>query len=685
MSFLDFDGEFASLKRSLAEELKNDKLVQRLAKELKAQKAAQAEEEDQFIDADEAPKQNAPEPVNPEDHYTVKPRKVLKLTGLEELRKAREEESKPRKRVHLTGIKELREKVLGAGNVEKPKKRLKLIPMAGSHAVKKSGEVTVDANAQTDGPKDNEEQRHPEPNQDSESANLGSVDEEKPGPADLSRQDEQSVNDKRDLDDAVNGKEEGSADLNSTIDIEDITLMKRTILSQLNGRKFPALEESLLHKTYKDVYKVLQHTVNDREGNTALLIGPRGTGKTLVIDRALENLQKTYGKLFITIKLDAHLHSDDKLALREVARRLDMNVGGSSEDKTRTFEQRAISDTFTNILLALDLNTSPEQSEEAQKSSTPIVFVINEIEKFTGSNKQTLLYNLFELTQSSKIPICVLGVCTKFTTRELLEKRVRSRFSQRVMTTQLPSTLEDFWSNAKLSLQVHSSAMDQFKDKLYPLDWNKKIDEAFDHPTQLTRVVHRIFHSTKSYKDLNNCLVMPVSLISPSRPFPDDTQTVKYFQMQCPGFTQAIFKSLSTTELLLTIAAARWIARSEVPQVNFNLAYKEYTDMMKQFNAEATTLFSNTSHIDNTALAGIKVEQKIWSPKVMRDSWDNLYKYGILFDAITSNNEVNANNNFNMYKLIVLDTSKTLQLDMTLEELGQLVTEGDYYKTLTKL
>lgn len=107
--------------------------------------------------------------------------------------------------------------------------------------------------------------------------------------------------------------------------------------------------------------------------------------------------------------------------------------------------------------------------------------------------------------------------------------------------------------------------------------------------------------------------------------------------------------------------------------------------MMKQFNAEATTLSSNTSHLDNFVLAGIKVSQRIWSAKVMRDSWDKLYRHGLLFDIITSNNEVNANNNHNMYKLVVLDASKTLQLDVTLEELGQIIPEGDLYKKLTKL
>lgn len=669
MSFLDFDGEFASLKRSLLEEMKQDKFVQRLKNERKPRSELAHQEsvsdDEIFFDANDK--------AAPNEHYTTKPRKKLQLRGIEELKKLKETEKKPRKRICLSGIEELRQSV-------KPQKRVRLIPLPKGYSIKKEEEAS-DANR----PEETVEKdvSHALENSRSQPDNGLDQGNDNGDLGDVNENAEDAIG--QDGDGSFAGKREPNDNvLEGTDGLDDTQLLKRTVMAQLAGREFPALEDSLLAQTYKDIHKVLQHTVGDRESTSALLIGPRGTGKTLVVNRALSNLRERYGKLFITIKLNALLHTDDNLAFREIARQLDLNTSGT-DDRTRTFEQRAISDTVTNVLLALDSNASPNKSDEDFKSSTPVVFIIDEIEMFTASNKQTLLYNLFELSQSSKIPIGVIGVGTKFTTRELLEKRVRSRFSQRIITTQLPTSVEDFWASAKLSLKVHSSAMSQFKDVSYPTQWNQNIDEAFDRPSKLARVVYKIFFSTKSYKDLNNSFMVPVSLLSPSQPFLNESKMESYILMQSPGTVQSIIRSLSGAELLLTIAAARWIVKSEVPQVNFNLAYKEYTDMMKQFNAEATTLSSNTSHIDNTVLAGIKVNQRILSSKIMRDCWDNLYKYGLLFDAITSNNEVNANNNLNMYKQVVLDVSKTLQVDITLEELGQLIPDGDVYKKLTKL
>ncbi|WZC14516.1 hypothetical protein CJI82_00042 [Candidozyma auris] len=644
MSYSDFTGEFNSIKRASLEELKRDKFVQRLQSERKPRTVDElSSEEELFFDAPEV--DSAPKPkVEVDAGPVIKPRKRLVLSGIEELKQAREIEQRPKKRVLLTGIQELRE-----ANEKKPKKRVKLITMMPHEGANAAG--TNEGAAQTLNSGRSADQVGPDGQKNSK--------EEVP---------EKNVQD-------GNENKHRAPDSLSDCNAGDIELMKRIIMSQLTGREFPFFEECSLAPTYKEIYKMLQHTICDREGTSGLLIGPRGTGKSLVVNRALENLQKQYGRSFITVKLNATHHSDDKLALREIARQLDVNATSDDANK-RTFEQRAISDTFTNILLALDSKTP---------GGTPIVFVIDEIERFTGSTKQTLLYNLFDLSQSSKVPICVLGISTKITTRELLEKRVRSRFSQRMITTHESSSIEEFWNNAKLSLLVHPTAMESFKDKQYPIQWNEKVEEAFSRPSQLTRVVYRIFFSTKKYQQFNNCFMLPVSLITPVSPFLDDGKAAEYLSIQSHSPVQSIVKSLSNTELLLTIAAARWIAKADTPNVNFNLAYKEYTEMMKQFNAEATTLSSNTSHLDNFVLAGIKVSQRIWSAKVMRDSWDKLYRHGLLFDIITSNNEVNANNNHNMYKLVVLDASKTLQLDVTLEELGQIIPEGDLYKKLTKL
>lgn len=468
---------------------------------------------------------------------------------------------------------------------------------------------------------------------------------------------------------------------------EDVDLMRRTILSQLTGQSFPQIENSLLRGPFEQVYEILEHTVRDFEGHSSLLIGPRGSGKTLILNKAIDSLKVKYSDLFITIKLNASLHSDDKIALREIARQLDLNSNkfDATGGETTTFEQRAISDTFTNILLTLDSNAPGREYDEERDRPTPVIIIIDEIEKFTSNTKQTLLYNIFDLSQSSKIPITVIGVSTMITTRELLEKRVRSRFSQRIIDITRAGSMEQFWNNAKLNLTVAPKHFSAFHNKCYPEQWNDYIENLSSFPSHLKKILFKIFFTTKNYKDVNNCGLLPVKNITCTQPFPRDDDFETYINNIAPNYAQAAIAALSNLELLLAIAAARWVERVDVPHVNFNLAYKEYTDMMKSFNREATTLSSSASFIDNTVLASIKVSQKIWSPKVLRDCWANLYNMGLLFDVITTNNEVNGNNNFNMYKQMVIEDSKMLQLDISLEDLGSLIDSSAPLKKLTRL
>ena len=102
---------------------------------------------------------------------------------------------------------------------------------------------------------------------------------------------------------------------------------------------------------------MFEHTVRDNEGHSLLIIGPRSSGKTAIIQHALDDLSCKYPGQFITVRLNAYLHNDDIVALREVARQLDYNakkLRTSDDVSSGNFEQRSISDTFTNILSILD-------------------------------------------------------------------------------------------------------------------------------------------------------------------------------------------------------------------------------------------------------------------------------------------------------------------------------------------
>jgi hypothetical protein len=60
-----------------------------------------------------------------------------------------------------------------------------------------------------------------------------------------------------------------------------------------------------------------------------------------------------------------------------------------------------------------------------------VFVVLDHFEVFASRQRQTLLYNLFDVTQSAVFQLCVVGVTARLDVMESMEKRLRSRFSQR--------------------------------------------------------------------------------------------------------------------------------------------------------------------------------------------------------------------------------------------------------------
>lgn len=458
-----------------------------------------------------------------------------------------------------------------------------------------------------------------------------------------------------------------------------ITDLRKTILSQLQG-KFNNLKQSaILGERYNEIYKLFEHTVRDHEGHSTLIIGPRASGKTACIETALSDLKLRYDGQFLTIRLNALIHSDDNVALREIAKQLDVNriledqdPDDSDLEEAATFEQRSINDTFANILATL----------QQKADGISIIFIIDEFEKFTtNNNKQTLLYNLFDLTQDSGTPVCVVGVSTKLTVRESLEKRVKSRFSQRIILISKVKLIEDFWHEAKLNLTTSDVTS-------YSQEWNFHIDKLFSTPqSNLRKLVYQNYFSIKNFKELNNSMVYAISKVNKDQPFPLDSDFSVYQNLQMVNNAQGIVASLSPLELLLTIAAARWIDKFELQVINFNLAYGEYKDMIKNYNISSTGGNSSSSGLDAKMLTNIKINQKLWSPDILKNSWEFLYKLGLLLDALgfTTNNDGHIITNTNLNKNLVIEDNRMVQLDVTLDELGNLLEENHVFKKMTSL
>jgi len=92
----------------------------------------------------------------------------------------------------------------------------------------------------------------------------------------------------------------------------------------------------------------------------------------------------------------------------------------------------------------------------------PTVVVLESFDLFADHGRQALLYCLLDTVQSCRAGkdskgIAVVGVTTRVDTINLLEKRVKSRFSGRMLRTAGPGTFDDWISIARSALTVKPS------------------------------------------------------------------------------------------------------------------------------------------------------------------------------------------------------------------------------------
>jgi origin recognition complex subunit 4 len=228
----------------------------------------------------------------------------------------------------------------------------------------------------------------------------------------------------------------------------ELDLLKTVVIERISGKRPSPLIG--LDEEYKSVHQVVQQTITAGEGNSMLVIGARGSGKTALMNKVLSEVSKENGGQYHVVRLNGFIHTDDKIALREIWRQLgkemDIEEDGSGPGKN-------YADTLAT-LLALLSHPSEQTGEVTDQVAKAVIFVMDEFDLFATHPRQTLLYNLFDIAQSRKAPIAVLGLTTRIDVTNSLEKRVKSRFSHRYVHLRLATTFTAFQEICKACLLV---------------------------------------------------------------------------------------------------------------------------------------------------------------------------------------------------------------------------------------
>lgn len=391
---------------------------------------------------------------------------------------------------------------------------------------------------------------------------------------------------------------------------DSLATLKAEILKGIaRKRRLPLVK---LEQEYQELHQLVKQTVLAGEGNSVMIIGSRGTAKTTMVETVIADMASDHRDVFHVIRLNGFIHTDDKLALREIWRQLgrEMEV---EDDKMGTKGNYA--DTLTS-LLALLSHPAQDSALPPDQAANSVIFILDEFDLFASHPRQTLLYNLFDVAQSRSAPILVIGVTTKVEVVNSLEKRVKSRFGQRFIHLSLPRSLASFTSicqsalipPAPTSIRFTPAGQD-FRELLTA--WTKYIEAFFENDSNLQKLLETIYAQSKSVPDFLTTALFPIHQLTPSTLL-SFTNTPRLLP---PDSRLHLLPSLSDSCLALLISAARFHIAYDSEKINFNMAYHEYVELAGKVKT-ASSAAGQSAVAGGTRILGRWMARGVWEQLV---------------------------------------------------------------------
>ncbi|XP_050679224.1 origin recognition complex subunit 4 isoform X1 [Leptidea sinapis] len=369
------------------------------------------------------------------------------------------------------------------------------------------------------------------------------------------------------------------------------------------------------HKEREHVYDLIMKSILQGESHSALIVGPRGSGKTTLINSVLREVSKEVdmeSDVYL-VKLNGLLHQDEKVALKSITAQMQLeNVVGD-----RVFGTFA-----ENLSFLLSCMMTG-----ADRRCKTMLFLLEEFHLFCHSGRaQTLLYNLFDITHNKMAPICVLGTTNRLDVTEALEKRVKSRFSHRHIclfphenTLVLEDVKELFVECLSMPIPRHVkpkrkrmksvgvepmdvddncikfSIPDEIFQKCdmdskqfeelqmdYLESWNAHI-QSLASDEKVVDALEKFCYYTFNEQILRNVLFQIVSKLSARKPYIDVTDITEVIDNTVSGESRRrLLQSLSILELSLVIAMMHGMEIFDGQPMNFEMVLHRYTKFSNQ-------------------------------------------------------------------------------------------------------
>lgn len=215
------------------------------------------------------------------------------------------------------------------------------------------------------------------------------------------------------------------------------------------------------------------------------------------------------------------VQTTDKQALREIATQLLHQTGSYLLSDTEPPDPTFVDDDENPFI---EQDAQPEQGVRLPSSSQlhalipvlltlkrPVVVILDALDLFALHPRQSLLYCLLDNVQSCRSApgsqgIAVIGITSRVDTIQLLEKRVKSRFSGRIIRTAPPSDVEHWLSIVKNILLVPICLQEEWLNEEWHQNWIPSVKD-FLSDSRVVDIFRETFGLSKDIRVLIRLLV----------------------------------------------------------------------------------------------------------------------------------------------------------------------------------
>ncbi|KAF9478148.1 hypothetical protein BDN70DRAFT_906883 [Pholiota conissans] len=341
----------------------------------------------------------------------------------------------------------------------------------------------------------------------------------------------------------------------------------------------------------KQLTDLVDGTVLRAEGNSCLLLGPRGSGKSQMIDACIE---KVAFKRPIVLRLSGWVQTTDRHALREIAFQLLQQTGTALLPDTEMHAEAEIDE--ENPFLEVADHLSGESNLTLPPShlhalipilltlSRPVIVVLDAFDLFALHPRQSLLYCLLDTVQNCRASsenrgIAVVGITSRVDSVQLLEKRVKSRFSGRTIRTAPPGSLQESLAMAKIIMQPSGVCEGDTHKEEWKQWWNEGV-QKFLEDNEVATILNETFGLSRDFKIMIRMLTRCVTQLTPNQPNLSLKAVIASAEIQRSRPRRKHLDNLPYPALCLLIASAHADTGGH-KSFTFEMLYETYKDQVR--------------------------------------------------------------------------------------------------------